>query len=416
MRVWLIVGMLAGATVALAQDEPNDPAQQSESPADQMGKLQQKAFRLIGAMQSLGDWDEHYEYVTDATNRIFERNHWDSESDLFALEMVREVGKIPPWATQERFDAALEMVGDRYLLDEGQIATLQSQAIKMNIDLFSKHADRILGYAVEAIETRAAGEPFTPEQVARWVTLAEPVMLDARASVNKFAEDFMEELDPEQRELVQMDLKAANRRMSDMERMTGKWKRGEWDPSDWGMEADPIQNPDLADGTPAAETETKPSAENPAEPGGVRKPEAPAGPATEAEQAPPKSAAEPEANDPWAQYVRAFIRKYQLDDEQQQRAWIFYRHTKERDEVFARRHDRNVGSLRGKSDDDASERARAAMSKENERRVRETDRLFGQLKQRLERLPTRLQRKNAEPGEIELSGKPAGKVKAEEAP
>ena len=42
----------------------------------------------------------------------------------------------------------------------------------------------MLQYSLEAIRTRAAGEPFTPEQVARWVTLARPVMEDAQQRVD----------------------------------------------------------------------------------------------------------------------------------------------------------------------------------------------------------------------------------------
>ncbi|MFQ5807582.1 MAG: hypothetical protein ACE5I3_14135 [Phycisphaerae bacterium] len=398
MRIWLIVGLLLGQIAALGQeaDEPDQQPQQSYR--DRMRALREKALRLIRATEELGNWDEHYEYMLDATERVFERNNWNSESDLFSLEMVREVGQIPPWNTWARLDKALEMVGDRYLLDEGQMASLQGHAIKLNVDLFTRHSDRIMQYAVEAVQTRAAGEPFTPEQVARWTKLAEPVFEDARKSVNAMAEDFMEELDPEQRELVQRDLGAANRRMSDIERLGQKWKRGEWDPHDWGMEDDPIQNrwargPESpATGEAEAPPESPPARAAP-QPAGVA--EANARPR---ERAAPVQA--PKADDPWAKYVRAFIRKYHLNDEQQQRAWLVYRDTKERDKVFERRHERRIKALRAKAGDSNDDRSQAVLREQNEKRRSESERLFSLLKRRLERLPTRAQRKNAEPGDI----------------
>lgn len=416
MRLVLVMGMLAAASAALGQ-EPNQPARSDRTnPAEQMRTLQQKAMRLIGAMQELGDWDEHYEYITDATERVFERNGWDSESDLAALEMAREVGKIPPWRSQERFDAALEMVGDRYLLDEGQLATLQTKALQMNIELFTKHSDRILEYALEAVETRAAGEPFTPEQVAHWTRLAEPVFVDARKSMNRAAKDFMEELDPEQRELLQLDLDAANKRMSGIEHMAENWKRGGWDPHDWGMEDDPIQNRGREQAATGAEGAANSNAARAAGQGGVRASETPEAPPREARPKPSKPKLEPTADDAWARYVKAFILKYALDNEQQQRAWIFYRHAKERDGIFAKRYDRNMKRLGGKTGTVDSESSRAALKKESERRVRESDRIFGQLKQRLERLPTRAQRKNTVPDQVETPAKSPAKPAAKKEP
>jgi hypothetical protein len=408
MRAWLIAGLLLGQIAAWGQDaeEPNQPP---PSPADRLRELQEKALRLIRATQELGNWDEHYEYMLDAAERVFERNGWESESDLFTLEMIREVGQIPPWAFQERYERAMQMVGDRYLLDEEQMASLQNRVIKMNVDLFSRHSDRIMQYAMEAVQTRAAGEPFTPEQVARWTQLAEPVFQDARRSVNAAAKEFMEELDPEQRELLQRDLDAGNRRMADVERLGQKWKRGQWDPHDWGLEDDPIQNPE---GVVAATPPT--NAEARAEPRGAGAEVGPTG-ATEPEPRPSERQrliSQPKDDDPWAKYVRAFIRKYHLNDEQQQRAWLVYRDAKDRDEVFERRFQRQLEALRGTAGSSDNERIRAALLERTEKHRTERDRLFGQLKRRLERLPTRAQRKNAEPGEIEVSD-PSAKEKAE---
>jgi hypothetical protein len=395
--------MLLGQAAAWGQD-PNQPAEPKRSPAEHIRAIQEQAIRLIRATQQLDNWDEHYGYMLDATERMFERNGWDSESDLFALDMVRDVGEIPPWNTLARFDRGLEMIGDRYLLDGEQMAALESQAIKVNVDLFTRHSDRIMEYALEAIQTRASGEPFTPEQVARWTTLAEPVFQDARRSVNAAAQEFMEELDPEQRELMQRDLDATNRRMGDIEGMAQSWKRGEWDPHDWGMEEDPIQNPGAAAERLATAESAEPGAGQPSASGRPTSTAAPEGQAPA--QEPARVTQEPKAEDPWAKYVRAFIRKYHLNVEQRQRAWLYYRDTKDRDELFGRRYKRQLEAIRKKTDAAENERVSAALRQRTEMRGRERERLFNQLKRRLERLPTRVQRKNAEPGEIGADASP----------
>jgi len=394
MRAGLIAGVMLIHAAALGQfgQEPDEKTPEPER--SRLRVLQEKALELIRATEELGEWDEHYGYMLDAMERMYERNGWDAESDLFSLEMVREVGAIPPWAPQERLDKFMEMVGDRYLLDDDQMVSLQGHIFRVNVGLFSRHADRIMEYASEAIQTRAAGEPFTPEQVAHWVELAEPVMEDARESVQEAAQVFMQELDPEQRELLQRDLAAGDKRLLDIEQMAQKWKRGEWDPRDWGMEEDPIQ---MQGASAAAPGEGKPdAARKPAREDRKPAPGETGGRGDEKTAAPTA----PKADDEWARYVRSFIAKYRLNDEQQQRAWLIYGDAKERDDVFDRRFERQMETLRGKAEGSKDGRTQAALRERTERHQLERERLFNQLKRRLERLPTRAQRKNALPGEI----------------
>lgn len=411
MRAWVIIGLLLGQVAAVGQTMGNPQEEGGPARRDRMHELQQKAGRLIQVTRLLGDWDEHYEYMLDATERVFERNGWDSESDLFSLEVFREVAAVPPWAMQERYDTLMEMVGDRYLLDEGQTASLQNHIMRHSVEIFSRHSDRIMQYASEAIETRAAGEPFTPEQVARWVRLAEPVFQDARRSMNATSREFLEELDPEQRELAERDLEAANRRMRDVDRMSQRWKRGEWDPHDWGMEEDPIQmqgmpGPDAAAGEAAAGPERR------AARGGAESADMDEPPPRERE----RLVKQPQDEHPWAQYVRAFIRKYDLNHEQQQRAWLLYRDTRERDEVFDRRHERQMERVRARAGMADSERTRAALRGQMDKHRSERERLFELLKRRLERLPTRAQRKSAEPEDADRSDSAVKDDKAREKP
>jgi hypothetical protein len=415
-RTWAF-GLILLAVPAFAQlgENPDE-----KTPPEQRGRfqqLQEKALQLMNATQQLGNWEDNAAAISGAMDRMFERNHWDSESDMFSLEMIHEVGAIPPWDPQARMEKLTEMVGDRYLLSEDQLADMQQRFIQLNVELFSKHSDRIMEYAMDAIQTRAAGEPFTPEQIARWVELAEPVFNDARDSIHGEARKFMKNLDPEQQELLERDLQAADRRMGDMQQLSQKWKRGEWKAGDWGLEDDPIQ----MQGRPGEPQGGGGSAEpggagGVAAPGGGKAAEAgaPAGGGKNGAQTQPgpKAGTPKEPDDEWARYVREFIRKYKLNDEQQQRAWLIYRDAKERDDVFQRRFDRQLETARGRAGAEA-EPAQAAIREQTEKHTQERDRLFGQMKRRLDRLPTRAQKKEAEPvasGPAAEAGKPAGKA------
>jgi hypothetical protein len=370
------------APFAAAQDAQTD--EQSER-ADRFARLRRNAVRLIEAFDQLGPWEEHYDYMIDAVEKVYERNGWTSEPDRFSLEVVREVESLPPTAFQERFQAMMQIVSDRYLLDEQQERRLGRTMARESTAFFLKHSDRILEYAVDAIETRAAGEAITAEKVARWVELAGPVFDDAQHVFNRTAAQFSKSLDPEQRRLVQRDLDAANRRMKRIGELRVQWQRGDWQPSDWGIETDPIQ---LAGEQRAA---GKARADKPEKTGG-KTASARGEPAKPAEDAAHDFASAD--NDLWAQYVRSFIRKYHLNDGQQQRAWAIHADVKERRDALRRRFAKlNTAQDRATS--------RAATLELTPRQRATLDRLFEQMKRRLERLPTRAQRKNADTGKLD---------------
>ena len=385
------------APFAAAQDAQTD--EQSER-AERFARLRRNAVRLIEAFDRLGPWEEHYDYMIDAVEKVYERNGWTSEPDLFSLEFVREVESLPPTAFQKRFQAMMQIVSDRYLLDEQQERRLGGIMARESTAFFLKHSDRILEYAVDVIETRAAGEAVTAEKVARWVELAGPVFDDAQRMFNRTAEQFSQTLDPEQRRLVQRDLDAANRRMKRIGELRVQWQRGDWQPSDWGIETDPIQ---LAAEQRAA---GKARADQPEKSGEKT---------TDARGEPEKREADAARelastdNDLWAQYVRSFIRKYRLNDGQQQRAWLIQADEKELREALRRRNAKQNTDLNRAT-------SRAAALELTPRQRATLDRLFEQMKRRLERLPTRSQRKNADTGKLDPPKPPKAEQRQDNGP
>jgi polyhydroxyalkanoate synthesis regulator phasin len=93
-----------------------------------------------------------------------------------------------------------------------------------------------------------------------------------------------------------------------------------------------------------------------------------------------------EPDDAWARYVRGFIKRYDLDQGQQRRAWRFY----ERSRAEAVQRARRLADVPRDGTVPATEKRAEAAA---ERLERDRERLFERLKGQLERLPTAAQRR-----------------------
>ncbi|MCG3126224.1 MAG: hypothetical protein CHACPFDD_01054 [Phycisphaerae bacterium] len=408
--------VLLGLLVApgLAQDTPDEPPpappQRDPVARRSIGEAIRRSSALVSRLRSLGNWEEHHGYMVNSMQEVFERNGWTSEEDEFALNMVSEVEAIPPWNMVERFDAMTRIMSDRYLLDEQQEQAFRRMVSKVASEVLSKHGERIMEYAGEVIDTRAAGRPIEAEQVAHWVELARPVMEDVRQRVETAAEGFMGELSAEQREIFTRDLRAADRRFEHLRERSDAWQRGEWSPEDWGLSNDPIQTGTRrpageapAAGDPSEPSDqphdaARPSIEPPpprARPPRLQPPVAdPDADTAEGALAEPDSVpdrpgrrrdARPAAipGDEWSRYVADSIRRFHLNDAQQNSAWKVYRDLADRRDALLRKAR-------------PSSAAPAAAEKPNEKLTADVQRLFDDLKRRIDRIPTRAQRRAAE--------------------
>lgn len=411
-RLCLIVAALP--VIAWADPRPQDP---NSAQPGQISAVAQKAEKLLRASESFKNWDREAENVIDAAERVYELNGWDTEADYFSLDLFREISQLPPWDVYGRFGVFLDRVGDRYVLTDDQRETLQNLVVNGATEIFSKHSDRILSYAMEAIETRASGRPFTQDQVARWAALSEPVFQDMRRVLDKGGGEFLSQLEPEQRELVREDMQATDRRLDTVQRGYAAWKRGEWDPAQWGLDGDPIQDPHgvaIPDRSRRVSRGAAGEIEPPPEPpGGSELPpgrEEQPGTPPDAPPAPEKArtpGTTPEL-DAVGRFVEAFIRKYQLNDEQAQRAHLYGDDVRKRIDAVEARYTRVASAKTG---DEAKQGAQ-------QRRVGDLKTLFEMLQRRLERLPTRAQRREALSVELPLPpeispGKPVGQTRGE---
>jgi len=287
---------------------------------------------LIRDAQQLGPWQQSRDLILEANRNIWRQKGWNSESDRFARQVIEKLADFPPGQIDERFDAFCDAMAERYDLDAQQRQALHAIATRDGWASFLRHARPLLPIAREVIAARAAGKPFTAQQVARWCKIVEPMARDMRRQLDRSAAEFARSLRPEQRGRFDRDLVATRRRVDQRMQMMRQWQKGTWRPQDWGLQNDPIHAAAMKE---AAQTKT---------------------PTTRNVPAPPQGDA-----DDWTAYVTDFIRRYQLDDDQQVTAQSIL------DEVRDR--------AQGKTDREA------------------TADLFEELKRRLDAIPTRAQRR-----------------------
>ncbi len=329
---WLVSLMLAAGAAA----EPDLSA--IERQQEQAGNLQ----ALLRDARRLGPWEGNRQVLNDVVASMWRRNGWTSEADEFARKVVGEVSKHPPWQLSERFDTFSETLADRYDLDASQRQKLRNVVTRDVWAMFFRHPRAVLQVGKELIETRVSGQPFTQDQVARWSKLMQPVVGELRRTLDGWAVEIGGDLSPEQQALLKHDVAAYRRRLTHSDRLMRKWAKGQWQPNEWGLEKDPLHAGAIAEVKSAA---VKRSMTQPA-------------------------AATVIAADAWERYVRDFISRYGLDESQQVTAWSILGEIRER------------AAARGAGTEGKVDRAFSEM-------------LFGELKKRLEMIPTASQRSQA---------------------
>lgn len=385
------------------------------------GNIFDRVFQVFERVQDIGPWEQQHGDVMIAVENVFTDNNWTSDSDQFSIDLIREVGRIPPWQAEQRLDHLVGLLSDRYGFDERQKKLVRKSIINESNKMFFKHAPQALTYSMEMIDARAAGEPFTPDQVARWTEMAMPIFEDAHDNMKEAVQELLPEFTEEQQALMQADLAANDRRFATMEKESERWKRGEWNAADWGLQDDPIQMAEVWAAEDAATAlETQPEAPLVQDESGVAERQPPVAQdttrrprpretrptqrvdrrtTTHAKQDPAKS------TDPWEQHVQAFIDRYKLTESQQTAAWRIYRDASQRRNTVQQRNDRRLAAIENHLSEQPErlEKQKTSILESGKAMV---DQLFAQMNERLEKLPTRAQRQAVEAAE---QSKPAKK-------
>jgi len=277
----IIIGLPSSSLVHAQPDTQEQPDPQK---IEQLNELDREVTQKA---QQLGDWSEQYELISDAIENIWTQNGWNNEADLWAKNTALEISKIPPWQFQERMQSFSDQISKRYSLDADQVNQFHNQINKEMFYMGMKYAPVGLKQAMEALDTRAQGKPFTPEQIARWVKESDPLIDDWQKDIKRITSEFKSSLTPQQQKILDRDLSSVDKRVHRFLELRLDWRDGKWRAEDWGLQNDPIH----------AQDNLRPS--------GI------------AHSLPVLSTAVPHDESTWEKYVKAFIKLYNLDESQQ---------------------------------------------------------------------------------------------------
>ena len=256
---------------------PGAPAQQPDE-EDVAAEIE----RLTGEFKKLGDWEEQFRIIDRALENIWSRNSWDSESDVYARETIREVASIPPWELDRRIEKLTARFAERYELSPAGRARLKAMYYRELFGFLWNNAGVLFEQIRQSVDTRLEHQPYTPEQVAEWMRQSEPMVEEMNQRLDRLIQGLGGMIDDRNRARFERDLESFRHRQDSLDELRETWKNGGWKPADWGLENDAIQRQ--------------------------------AGPRIVPEDAGPGSARY-SAVDPttWEAYVRGFIRRYGLD-------------------------------------------------------------------------------------------------------
>lgn len=265
-------------------------------PADalrQISELQEKTKNI--------SWDQEAQFLHQAHANIFKANGWNSEPDQFALNLLHQITNVTPWNPKQREELFLNGVQARLGLTADQRQLIADQMRQESMQFGMKHFGTMFPIVMEAIQTRIEQKPYTPEQVQKWSRDLRPVMDDAIATLQRATGKLESTMTDQQRQRLRADMDALLKRHKDVEKMVERWQSGQWNPTDWGLDNDPIHA--------AAVNEWRAKEAN-------RNALAAAAMASAGQE--PKFDGGNESE--WRKYVQWFIAHYKCDDRQQSQA------------------------------------------------------------------------------------------------
>jgi len=374
----MALALLASRPLVSWAQEKKDP------PPRRAAAAMQK--EIEDSARGMGPWDQHQPVIEDATDQVFEQQGWTSESDRYARDLIRQVDRLPPWQQRERQEILLNSLQSRYSLSEEQKTLFDQEFRQVGMKIGMKHFSTLAPIAMDVIKTRSRGEPFTPEQVARWTSQLSPVMADAKLAMEQLSSKVGATMSEEQRRIFDADAKALFKRHNDMEKMVDKWKRGQWTPLDWGLKNDPIHRVQVDEALRANQEKN-----NLVDRQVFR-------------EKPTDASANATQESTWEKYVRHFCEYYRCDDRQKNQAFRILDDVQQNAVRYRAAHRLEIERCEKSLSEASSAERKSAQSKELERLLAPIAEQFNQLKVRLDtQILTSQQRSQS-------ADKPAGKA------
>ncbi|MGD8450248.1 MAG: hypothetical protein PVJ57_00390 [Phycisphaerae bacterium] len=326
------------------------------------------------------------------------QNYMDEDQDRpTRREAVPSAGLFPTQRMMELFIDRLveDDLADTYGLDEDQIYNVQDTLRGRFPAWLQEHRGEIMQLSNEYFEALLNNEPPSAEQVAVWAQRVLPLMDGFMDQFEGSAEDMRQFLTDDQQIIMDGQLAAFRVGMNFMTQRVGEWSEGGFDPEiHWIHNASAQQyQRDQEVHMQQQMDEAKREAMGEA---AYQEFEVIRVQQRHADRtATPRPANDPKLpQDEWTRYTEDFIRRYDLNQDQQNQAHrILFALQEQRNnylrrETVRKRIDEAEKLLKAAETDEQRAQAQATV----ESLKRPLERMFKSLKERLDKLPTRAQR------------------------
>lgn len=316
---------------------------------------------------------------------------------------------LTPAVMDKLLDRVIEKMGQDLKFDEAQSADAQ-RVFKENVLKFIKQNQKELTQlANEFLDKRLGTEPPTAEEVAEWAKRASPMLEKTRELVTHVSEQMREFMTDEQQVKMDASLAAFEVGTGFVGRRLASWSEGGFDPAtDWPrnpgvqkLDREQAHQLEIAmkEARDAKLNEGRPPA---AAPQIVEVPEPvvpvtstpdPAARAARAAQPTPAPKAEPK--DEWTLYVESYIARYSLDSTQAQKAMVFLNTATGQRDSYLRSKGKQMEQTEKSFKAAATPAAVKTAEEQYQKLMQPVERMFSKLKESLDGLPTRDQRRKA---------------------
>ena len=295
-------------------------------------------------------------------------------------ERPRRADQIPTegfWPTQKMMERMIDRItegmADEYNFDDSQLEMTRDLFKARFPEFLNENRAEIQTLLNQYFEALLDGGPPAVEDVADWAARVQPLLAGFGEVSDEVAEGMREYLNDDQMVMLDAQYVAFQAGTRMVQNKLSVWADGGYDPeTEW------IRRGDSRHGS-REEREAAEAAERARE-----------------------EAAKPQPKDEWTIYTERFIERYQLNEEQKQKAFTILRHQQEARDRYLHRKADEMAHVTKLLTEAETEEQRAASLEAYQRLNAPVDRIFEQLKERLDTLPTRAQRKAAvEAGRVE---------------
>jgi hypothetical protein len=314
--------------------------------------------------------------------------------------------KIPTegfWPTKLMMERIFERVADEmasnYEMDDDQRDQTAALFKGRLMRFLEKNRPEIQSLMNEFFEVQLHNEAPTPEAVAGWSQRVLPLLDDLKVVVEDVTDDMREYFTDDQVTKLEGELAAFQTGLTIASGKLGTWAAGQYDPErEWfapgpgreKREREEAERMDAAMKEAKERAEAESRAALDASSSSVRIADIPV-------SGGPQPASVPSVKDEWTLYTEDFIRRYELEPEQEQRARSYLRSAQfERDRYLQKKSD-EIERVTQAAIDAGSDEAREKAKDDADRLQAPVERIFQQLRDKLNTLPTRAQRARAEP-------------------